>query len=44
MVMEPLRNGQPGEHECWEELAEHSLTHDDLPGTAYQMETPEVPA
>lgn len=29
--MEPLRDGQPGEHECWEEYAEHSLTHDDLP-------------
>lgn len=28
--MEPLRNGQPGPHECWDELAEHSLTHDDL--------------
>jgi hypothetical protein len=28
--MERLRNGQPGPHECWRELAEHSLTHDDL--------------
>jgi len=28
--MEALRNGKPGAHECWEELAEHSLTHDDL--------------
>lgn len=28
--MEQLRNGQPGPHETWDELAEHSLTHDDL--------------
>lgn len=28
--MEPLVDGQPGLHECWRELAEHSLTHDDL--------------
>lgn len=35
--MEKLCNGQPGPHECWEELAEHALTHDDLPG-------PEAPA
>jgi hypothetical protein len=27
--MEPLVNGQPGPDETWEELAEHSLTHDD---------------
>jgi hypothetical protein len=29
--MEPLVHGLPGPHECWRELAEHSLTHDDLP-------------
>lgn len=29
--MERLRDGQPGLHESWRELAEHSLTHDDLP-------------
>jgi hypothetical protein len=29
--MEKLIDGHPGRHECWEELAEHSLTHDDLP-------------
>ncbi len=23
----------PGEHESWDELAEHSLTHDNLPDT-----------
>lgn len=28
--MEPLRNGKPGPNECWDELAEHSITHDDL--------------
>jgi hypothetical protein len=28
--MEALRNGRPGPNETWEELAEHSLTHDDL--------------
>jgi hypothetical protein len=27
--MEKLRHGQPGPHECWEELAEHSLSHYD---------------
>ena len=29
--MEALINGEPGPHECWQELAEHSLTHDNLP-------------
>lgn len=29
--MEPLQDGQPGPNETWDELAEHSLTHDDLP-------------
>lgn len=28
--MEQLRNGQPGPHETWEELAEHSLLRDDV--------------
>lgn len=28
--MQALVNGSPGSRECWEELAEHSLTHDDL--------------
>jgi hypothetical protein len=28
--MQPLVNGLPGPSECWDELAEHSLTHDDL--------------
>jgi hypothetical protein len=28
--MEQLRNGQPGPHETWDELADHSLDHDDL--------------
>jgi hypothetical protein len=28
--MERLINGKPGLHESWQELAEHSLTHDDL--------------
>jgi len=28
--MQPLVNDQPGRDECWEELAEHALTHDDL--------------
>ena len=28
--MQPMVNGQPGPDESWEELAEHSLTHDDL--------------
>lgn len=26
-----LVDGRPAENEMWEELAEHSLTHDDLP-------------
>jgi hypothetical protein len=30
-VMQPLVDGHPGADESWEELAEHSLTHDDLP-------------
>lgn len=25
---------EPGPHECWEELAEHSLTRDPLPAPA----------
>jgi len=29
--MEPMIDDRPGPHECWRELAEHSLTHDDLP-------------
>lgn len=28
--MQALVNGRPGSRECWEELAEHSITHDDL--------------
>ena len=28
--MEQLINGHPGPHESWRELAEHSLTHDNL--------------
>jgi hypothetical protein len=28
--MQTLINGSPGSRETWEELAEHSLTHDDL--------------
>jgi hypothetical protein len=28
--VEQLRNGKPGPHETWEELAEHSLLHDDV--------------
>jgi hypothetical protein len=35
--MEPLTDDRPGLHESWRELAEHSLTHDDLP-------VPAVPA
>lgn len=31
MIVEKLVNDRPGEHESWRELAEHSLTHDDLP-------------
>lgn len=31
--MQPLINGEPGPDECWRELAEHALTHDDLPGS-----------
>jgi len=27
--MEKLRHGQPGPHECWDELAGHSLSHYD---------------
>ncbi len=30
-MMEPLVDGHPGPDECWRELAEHSITHDDLP-------------
>jgi hypothetical protein len=29
--MEQMQNGRPGPHESWRELAEHSLTHDNLP-------------
>jgi hypothetical protein len=29
-TMEKLTDGKPGLHESWRELAEHSLTHDDL--------------
>jgi hypothetical protein len=32
--MERLRSGLPGRHQSWRELAEHSLTHDDIAGTA----------
>lgn len=28
--MLPLVNGEPAEGESWEELAEHSITHDNL--------------
>lgn len=28
--MEPLRNGQPGPDETWDELAEHAVSHDDV--------------
>jgi hypothetical protein len=31
--MQPLVDGHPGKDESWRELAEHSLEHDDLPGT-----------
>jgi hypothetical protein len=34
MSMQPLIKGQPGQDESWEELAEHSLTHDDMPRAA----------
>lgn len=30
-VVKPLVDGHPAPGECWDELAEHSLTHDDLP-------------
>lgn len=29
--MHPLVDGQPGPGDCWEALAERSLTHDNLP-------------
>lgn len=29
--MQPLIDGRPGQDECWRELAEHSVEHDDLP-------------
>jgi hypothetical protein len=29
--MERLINGHPGADETWEELADHSLDHDDMP-------------
>jgi hypothetical protein len=36
VTVEPLTYAagvaEPGPDESWEELAEHSLTHDDLPG------------
>jgi hypothetical protein len=28
--VEKLQHGHPGRHESWRELAEHSLTHDNL--------------
>lgn len=34
--MKPLVNGHPAPGECWEELAEHSITHDDLPQEAME--------
>jgi hypothetical protein len=38
--MQPLVNGEPGPFECWDELAEHSLTHDDLPVTGQSPAAP----
>jgi hypothetical protein len=29
--MEKMLNGLPGPHESWQELADHSFEHDDLP-------------
>ena len=29
--MEKLRHGRPGWHECWDELAEHFLSHLQVP-------------
>jgi hypothetical protein len=34
--MERLINGKPGLHESWQELADHSIEHDDL-GTPAQL-------
>lgn len=34
LPMLPLVDGEPAPGESWEELAEHSLTHDDLPAEA----------
>jgi hypothetical protein len=31
--MRPLINGEPAPDECWEELAEHALTHEDMIST-----------
>lgn len=36
-MMEPLVNGQPGEHESWEELAEHSLLRDDVDRAGWSL-------
>jgi len=41
--MEALVDGQPGPDECWEELAEHALTHDNLPSAAIPDTHPLVP-
>jgi hypothetical protein len=30
-VVEKLVNGLPGPHESWQELADHSIEHDQLP-------------
>lgn len=38
--MKPLVNGHPAPGECWEEYAEHSLTHDDLPPVTMADLTP----
>jgi hypothetical protein len=38
--MEPLKHGHPGKHECWEELAEHAFTHDDLPRRLHRVHFP----
>ena len=40
--MQPLINGEPGPDECWEELAEHSLTSSDVPARKRAHE-PHVP-
>jgi hypothetical protein len=34
LVHNPDGSTEPGPDESWQELAEHSLTHDDLPAPA----------